>query len=304
MISRMNVDELKKYLRLRALKVSGRKEELVARVFSTVENIVQPVKSATEIEEEIRAEYQHKLKLDEIVIPDLYVLADGWLNENDGMKLWPMLLYPDIFNYLMFFPSELGSKDLNDDKNSKAYSYYKSGWLQPLYYHAIDINSKFCIIKIECRESQSIRDSYHKLWLVIEKKTANIRSCHCTCMAGMSETCNHVAAAMFRIEAAVRLGLTNPACTSSANQWLPCHKEVVPVKIKNLNFNREDFGQRGKKKRSLVSTPKKVFNPVRDSNKKLLTLSCIAIQRLKRLLHIVFYLQQYQNLKLTLLENF
>ena len=33
MISRMNVDELKKYLRLRALKVSGRKEELVARVF-------------------------------------------------------------------------------------------------------------------------------------------------------------------------------------------------------------------------------------------------------------------------------
>ena len=96
-------------------------------------------------------------------------------------------------------------------------------------------------------------------------------------MAGMSETCNHVAAAMFRIEAAVRLGLTNPACTtSSANKWLPCHKEVAPVKMKNLNFNREDFGQRGKKKRSLVSTPKKVFNPVKDTNIKLLTLSGIA----------------------------
>ena len=26
------------------------------------------------------------------------------------MKFWPMVLYPDIFNYLMFFPSELGSK--------------------------------------------------------------------------------------------------------------------------------------------------------------------------------------------------
>ena len=62
MISRLNVDELKKYLRLRALKVSGRKEELVstvARVFAAVvgvENNVQPVKPATEIEEE---EYQH-----------------------------------------------------------------------------------------------------------------------------------------------------------------------------------------------------------------------------------------------------
>ena len=61
-------------------------------------------------------------------------------------------------------------------------------------------------------------------------------------MAGMSETCNHVAAAMFRIEAAVRLGLRNPACTSSTNEWFPCHKEVAPVKVKNMNFNREDFG--------------------------------------------------------------
>ena len=36
--------------------------------------------------------------------------------------------------------------------------------------------------------------------LIIEKKTANIRSC----MARMGETCNHVAAAMYNIEAAVR----------------------------------------------------------------------------------------------------
>ena len=30
-------------------------------------------------------------------------------------------------------------------------------------------------------------------------------------MAGMSQTCNHVAAAMYRVEAAVRNGLTNPS---------------------------------------------------------------------------------------------
>ena len=44
MIFRMNVEELKKYLRLGALRVSGRKQELVARVFAAVaENNVQPV---------------------------------------------------------------------------------------------------------------------------------------------------------------------------------------------------------------------------------------------------------------------
>ena len=39
--------------------------------------------------------------------------------------------------------------------------------------------------------------------------------------AGMRETCNHVAAAMYRVEVAVRIGWTNPACTSNANEWLP-----------------------------------------------------------------------------------
>ena len=51
----------------------------------------------------------------------------------EGMKFWAMFLYPDIFNYLTSFPSELGSKDLNDYKNSKAYSYRKSSWLQPVF---------------------------------------------------------------------------------------------------------------------------------------------------------------------------
>ena len=60
-------------------------------------------------------------------------------------------------------------------------------------------------------------------------------------MAGMGETCNHAAAAMFRVVGAVRTGLTNPSCTSSANQWLPCRKNIEPTKIKDLNFVREDF---------------------------------------------------------------
>ena len=47
------------------------------------------------------------------------------MNKDEGMKFWPMLSYPEIFKYVMFFPSELGSKNLNDDKNSKTYSYQK-----------------------------------------------------------------------------------------------------------------------------------------------------------------------------------
>ena len=56
-------------------------------------------------------------------------------------------------------------------------------------------------------------------------------------MAGMGETCNHVAAATDRVEAAVRIGLTNPACASNANEWLPSRKIIEPKKMKYLDFS-------------------------------------------------------------------
>ena len=62
------------------------------------------------------------------------------------MVFWPMILYPDVFSYLVFNPSELGSSDLNDYKNWKAYSYYMSGRLQPLMYHNLT-GSKFVLLK-------------------------------------------------------------------------------------------------------------------------------------------------------------
>ena len=73
---------------------------------------------------------------------DPFKMLEGWKDEGIGIKYWPMLTYPDIFNYLSFYPSELGSKDLCDYKNCKAYSYYKSGWLNPLCYSSCALDQK------------------------------------------------------------------------------------------------------------------------------------------------------------------
>ena len=129
-----------------------------------------------------------------------------------------MVMYGDIFVYLMFHPSELKSDDLSDYKTCKAYSYYSDGWLMPLEYNSISGESPYCIMRGECRKSQKINDPPHKLWIIVEKKNGKILCGHCSCMAGMGQTCNHVAAAFFRMEAMVRLGLTNPSCTSKPNQ--------------------------------------------------------------------------------------
>ena len=91
-------------------------------------------------------------------------------------------------------------------------------------------------------------------------------------MAGVSETCNHVVTALFRVEAAVCSGLTNPSCASSASEWLLCRKDIESTKNKDLNFDREDFAHRVKKKRPLVDSPKKTFKPLSKSNKKPLPL--------------------------------
>ena len=132
LVAKMHVNELKNYLKVRGLKISGNKNELVARVFSAIENNVLPVKTAVEVEEDLEKEYEKKLRVDDRLIPNPFKILHGWLEENKAMTFWLMLLYPDIFNYLMFYPTELGSTDLSDYKKSKAYSYYKSGWLQPL----------------------------------------------------------------------------------------------------------------------------------------------------------------------------
>ncbi len=266
MVNGMKVEELKKYLRLRGLRVSGRKAELVARVFAAYENNVRPIKTATEVETELHDEYHRKLVIEGKSMPDPHHLDDGWLSEDDGLVHWPLVTYPDIFNYLMFNPNDLSSSDLNDYKNSKGYSYFNRGWLGCISYHHVDQASLYCFIKTDCRASEKLRDPPHKLWACVSKKDAVIKSAHCNCMAGMSGTCLHVAAMLYRVEAAVRLGLTNPACTAKSNEWLPNRTDVVPAKVKDLKLGRDNFGKRGKKTRKLVSTPKKAYHPLPEKS--------------------------------------
>ena len=59
LLEKMKVEELKNYLKLRGLKVTGiKKKELIARVFAASENGVQPVKAAVEIESHFITDYK------------------------------------------------------------------------------------------------------------------------------------------------------------------------------------------------------------------------------------------------------
>ena len=94
-----------------------------------------------------------------------------------------------------------------------------------------------------------MKDPFTNLWIILEK-TAKTRTCHCMYMAGIGETCNHVATAMYCIEDAVQIGLTNLACTISCCQ-------IEKILIKDLDFSRKRFWPEREKRRLSVASPKK-----------------------------------------------
>ena len=112
-------------------------------------------------------------------------------------------------------------------------------------YHSL-IGSKFGIFKGECRHSQAINSFFYKFlvncwkaWLILEKTR--------------------------------QIWDLRASLTSSSNQGLSCRKEVEPSKIKNIDFNWEGLSYTYKQNRSLVSTPKKDFQPLAKTFRKLLT---------------------------------
>ena len=86
---------------------------MVVRVFAASGNGVQLVNKAIEIESDLITDYKNKLKIDDFPIPDPVKIPHGWMEEDEGMEFRPMLSYSDIFDFLMFYPSQLGSKDLS-----------------------------------------------------------------------------------------------------------------------------------------------------------------------------------------------
>ena len=85
----------------------------------------------------------------------------------------------------------------------------------------------------------------------------------------MGSSCNHDAAALFKMATTIQLGLSNLACTAKPNVWLPNRKDVTSCKTLDMDLNCDDFKKRGKSNRKVLSTPKKNFKLVHSIEKVL-----------------------------------
>lgn len=71
---------------------------------------------------------------------------------------------------------------------------------------------------IQVLHSQSIQATPLEPWIIAEK-SGRILGAHCTCMAGLGETCTHVAALLFLIEETVKMR-DSKTVTQEKAYWL------------------------------------------------------------------------------------
>lgn len=87
------------------------------------------------------------------------------------------------------------------------------------------------------RHSQRTREKPLQVWVII-LLDGGVSSAHCTCMAGLSEACSHVAAILFFLEA--RPTSTEVSCTETLSQWpIPSTKSVDMVRIRDMDWSRK-----------------------------------------------------------------
>ena len=71
------------------------------------------------------------------------------------------------------------------------------GFNHYIFTNYLEVNTAFS--KENVGSLKELKKQIIKFWIIIEK-SGKIRSCHCTCMTGMGQFCNHVAAAMYSID--------------------------------------------------------------------------------------------------------
>ena len=134
------------FLRLWDLKVSGKKAELVARVFAASENNV-PLKKTAEVESDRRDKYQAKLLINSDLLPDPNLLTSGWLNEDDGgIYSWPCILYVDLW------PSGLRcrTRDSTVVSSNPALGHHVLRWPLNANFHRLS-RSRCYFVVLRCR---------------------------------------------------------------------------------------------------------------------------------------------------------
>ena len=172
-------------------------------------------------------EYKQKLAVDRKNLEDPIDIQNDWVGKENGIKLWPKLYLTDITR---LYGNVLDKKSIDQRmskckcKQGKAYRYFTDNFISELYYNNINDESNYCYLRTKCLSSKRVSWKSYDVWVLVKKNFKYevggvILSAYCTCTTGILGSCNYVTGLLFRMEAAVLIGVTHPTCTSMVASW-------------------------------------------------------------------------------------
>ncbi|WAR20906.1 hypothetical protein MAR_014880 [Mya arenaria] len=185
-----------------------------------------------------RKRYFSKLMFDKGLktLSDPYKVPDEkWSRD---LTNWPSLDFGKLYTYLILSPALFNPTSMRNYKSLEDYRYVESKHVQVVHYYNVE-DSPYCFLRAAVTPSMRTRDKPHSAWVCLEKVSAEVYCAHCTCMAGLGETCSHVAAILFKVELAVRWRYTEKSSTDVGRMWnqhfkeqMPCQKESNKLEYK------------------------------------------------------------------------
>lgn len=129
--------------------------------------------------------------------------------------LFGIFSYPDLYHYLIYSTSFVTLDEVKNYKSLTAYKYFIDGWVLETHWKSY---SEIFLLVGKVKHSYSSSKLPLHPWVAL-RMNGTVEFGHCTCMAGLAETCSHVAALLFWLETAVRIN-ADTSCTSQPNKWL------------------------------------------------------------------------------------
>ena len=126
--------------------------------------------------------------------------------------------------YLLYTTSFVTLEEVKNFKSLQSYKYFTVGWVIE---HRWKVFDEICLIVGKVTHSYAVSCVPLNPWIIV-KKTGTVVCGHCTCMAGLGETCSHIGAPLYWIEYAVQKQ-DEESCTSKVNKWIePLTTKKVP----------------------------------------------------------------------------
>jgi hypothetical protein len=162
-----------------------------------------------------------------------------WL---DDLELWPAVTYVHVCMYLILTPSPFTDKDMLNYKSLDCYQNFTKGWVNNVMVK--EVGEKRIMIG-RVNHSQRLNDKPLTPW-VIALNDGQILSGHCDCMAGIGETCSHVASLLHVGYCLWSSSESLVTVTDKSAYW------VVPSTVKAVPYAEvRDISFTGKKRNSI-----------------------------------------------------